>query len=254
MEKHTVSRLVGSPPGYVGYEEGGQLTEAVRRKPYSVVLLDEVEKAHPDVFNILLQILEDGRLTDNTGRVVSFKNTILVMTSNAGAHVIGSGRTMGFGASQKGEARDYEAMKESVMKEVKELFRPEFLNRVDELIVFHALNEEEILQITEMMLRQVAQRLEEQEISLTWDKKVTEKLAKDGYDPKFGARPLRRLIQRTVEDTMSEELLKGNVQLGQRIVLKVKDDKIVPVNAQPVKKVMKSQKEPAPEGKVNPVG
>ena len=230
MEKHTVSRLVGSPPGYVGYEEGGQLTEAVRRKPYSVVLLDEVEKAHPDVFNMLLQILEDGRLTDNTGRVVSFKNTILVMTSNAGAHVIGSGRAMGFGASQKTETRDYEAMKESVMKEVKELFRPEFINRVDELIVFHSLTEEEIRRITELMLKQVADRLREQEILLTWDSKVTDKLAKEGYDPKFGARPLRRLIQRTVEDTMSEELLQGHVQLGQEIRLTVKKDQIVPVN------------------------
>ena len=230
MEKHTVSRLVGSPPGYVGYEEGGQLTEAVRRKPYSVVLLDEVEKAHPDVFNVLLQILEDGRLTDNTGRVVSFKNTIVVMTSNAGAHVIGSGRAMGFGASQKGEVRDYEAMKESVMKEVKDLFRPEFINRVDELIVFHSLSEEEIRRITELMLKQVADRLEEQEIRLTWDESVTEKLAKDGYDPKYGARPLRRLIQRTVEDTLSEELLTGQVRLGQEIVLTVKDDKVMVTN------------------------
>ena len=238
MEKHTVSRLVGSPPGYVGYEEGGQLTEAVRRKPYSVVLLDEVEKAHPDVFNILLQILEDGRLTDNTGRVVSFKNTIVVMTSNAGAHVIGHGRSMGFGADQKGEARDYEAMKESVMKEVKEIFRPEFINRVDELIVFHSLNEEEIRRITELMLKQVADRLKEQEIPLTWDKKVTEKLAKEGYDPKFGARPLRRLIQRTVEDTMSEELLMGHIQLGQEIRLTVKGDEIVPLSS-------KEEKEPA---------
>ena len=255
MEKHTVSRLMGSPPGYVGYEEGGQLTEAVRRKPYSVVLLDEVEKAHPDVFNVLLQILEDGRLTDNTGRVVSFKNTILVMTSNAGAHVIGSGRAMGFGASQNSEARDYEAMKDSVMKEVKELFRPEFINRVDELIVFHALGQEEILKITEMMLRQVADRLDEQEIHLTWDEKVTEKLAKDGYDPKYGARPLRRLIQRTVEDTMSEELLKGNVQLGQEIRLKVKDDEIIPVAVK--KKTGKAKKaEPAAaqEGEEDPVG
>ena len=227
MEKHTVSRLVGSPPGYVGYEEGGQLTEAVRRKPYSVVLLDEVEKAHPDVFNILLQILEDGRLTDNTGRVVSFKNTIVVMTSNAGAHVIGNSRAMGFGASQKREVRDYEAMKESVMKEVKELFRPEFINRVDELIVFHSLSEEEIRKITELMLKQVADRLEEQEIRLKWDESVTEKLAKDGYDPKFGARPLRRLIQRTVEDTLSEELLTGQVRLGQEIMLTVQDDRVV---------------------------
>ena len=269
MEKHTVSRLVGSPPGYVGYEEGGQLTEAVRRKPYSVVLLDEVEKAHPDVFNILLQILEDGRLTDNTGRVVSFKNTIVVMTSNAGAHVIGNGR-MGFGADRKGDARDYEVMKESVMKEVREIFRPEFINRVDELIVFHSLTEEEIRRITELMLRQVADRLKEQEILLTWDQKVTEKLAKDGYDPKFGARPLRRLIQRTVEDTMSEELLKGHIQLGQEIRLTVKNDEIVPVGVQaekaPAKKAAKAPaKEPAkkpvkkaaaakPEKEEKPVG
>ncbi len=226
MEKHTVSRMMGSPPGYVGYEEGGELTEAVRRKPYSVVLLDEMEKAHPDVFNVLLQILEDGRLTDNTGRVVSFKNTIVVMTSNAGASVKGSGRSMGFGSAQRDEVRDYETMKESVMKEVKELFRPEFINRVDELIVFHALTEDEICRITEMMLKQVADRLEEQEIRLTWDEEVTEKLAEDGYDPKYGARPLRRLIQRTVEDTLSEELLQGRISLGQEVKLTVKDGQI----------------------------
>ena len=231
MEKHTVSRMMGSPPGYVGYEEGGELTEAVRRKPYSVVLLDEIEKAHPDVFNVLLQILEDGRLTDNTGRTVSFKNTIVVMTSNAGAQVTGSGRSMGFGSSQRDEVRDYETMKESVMKEVKELFRPEFINRVDELIVFHALTEEEICRITEMMLKQVAGRLEEQEIRLLWDESVTRKLAKDGYDPKFGARPLRRLIQRTVEDTLSEELLQGRISLGQEVRLTVKDGEIALENA-----------------------
>ena len=227
MEKHTVSRMMGSPPGYVGYEEGGELTEAVRRKPYSVVLLDEIEKAHPDVFNVLLQILEDGRLTDNTGRVVSFKNTIVVMTSNAGASVKGSGRSMGFGSAQRDEVRDYETMKESVMKEVKELFRPEFINRVDELIVFHALTEDEICRITEMMLKQVADRLEEQEIRLLWDGEVTKKLAEDGYDPKYGARPLRRLIQRTVEDTLSEELLQGRISLGQEVKLTVKDGQIV---------------------------
>jgi len=227
MEKHTVSRLVGSPPGYVGFEEGGQLTEAVRRKPYSVVLLDEVEKAHPDVFNMLLQILEDGRLTDNTGKTVDFKNTIVVMTSNAGAHAIGSGRAMGFGAGQRNDPRDYEVMKESVMKEIRDLFRPEFINRVDEIIVFHPLTEEEIRKITELMLAQVAKRLEEQEIRLTWDSLVTEKLARDGYDPKYGARPLRRLIQRSVEDTLSEELLAGHVRLGRDVRLTVKEDQIV---------------------------
>ena len=231
MEKHTVSRMMGSPPGYVGYEEGGELTEAVRRKPYSVVLLDEIEKAHPDVFNVLLQILEDGRLTDNTGRVVSFKNTIVVMTSNAGARVT-SGRAMGFG-SQQDEVKNYEAMKDSVMKEVKELFRPEFINRVDELIVFHALTEEEICRITEMMLRQVADRLEEQEIRLAWDEAVTKKLSADGYDPKYGARPLRRLIQRTVEDTLSEELLQGRISLGQTVKLTVRDGEIVLESSQP---------------------
>ena len=226
MEKHTVSRMMGSPPGYVGYEEGGELTEAVRRKPYSVVLLDEIEKAHPDVFNVLLQILEDGRLTDNTGRVVSFKNTIVVMTSNAGARLT-AGKSMGFGSAQRDEVRDYESMKESVMKEVKELFRPEFINRVDEIIVFHALTEQEICRITEMMLKQVAARLEEQEIRLLWDEDVTKKLAEDGYDPKFGARPLRRLIQRTVEDTLSEELLQGRISLGQDVKLAVRDGQIV---------------------------
>ena len=249
MEKHTVSRLMGSPPGYVGYEEGGELTEAVRRKPYSVVLLDEIEKAHPDVFNVLLQILEDGRLTDNTGRTVSFKNTIVVMTSNAGASLKGTGRAMGFGSARKDEARDYEAMKDSVMKEVKETFRPEFINRVDEIIVFHTLTEEEIRRITDMMLRQVAERLEEQEIRLLWDEEVTRKLAEDGYDPKFGARPLRRLIQRTVEDTLSEELLQGRISLGQSVKLTVRDGQIV-LDCAPQEAEQKEteQKDPTPAG------
>ena len=244
MEKHTVSRLVGSPPGYVGYEEGGQLTEAVRRKPYSVVLLDEVEKAHPDVFNILLQILEDGRLTDNTGRVVSFQNTIVVMTSNAGAHTISTSRSMGFGAEGPRSLKDYDAMKDAVMKEVKDLFRPEFINRVDELIVFHALSEEDILQITEMMLKQVAERLKDRDIKLTWDKPVREKLARDGYDPKYGARPLRRLIQRTVEDTLSEALLEGRVTLGEPVRLGIRGGEIV------IREQKKTQQGPSgiPEG------
>ena len=227
MEKHTTSRLVGSPPGYVGYEEGGQLTEAVRRKPYSVVLLDEVEKAHPEVFNILLQILEDGRLTDNTGRVVSFKNTIIVMTSNAGAHTVGSGRSMGFGASAMTDVRSYEMMKDTVMKEVKELFRPEFINRVDELIVFHALGEEHIRAIAELMLSQVADRLKERDVHLTWDEEAAALLAREGYDAKYGARPLRRVIQRTVEDTLSEELIAGRIALGDTVKLAVQDGKVV---------------------------
>ena len=227
MEKHTTSRLVGSPPGYVGYEEGGQLTEAVRRKPYSVVLLDEVEKAHPDVFNILLQILEDGRLTDNTGRVVSFKNTIIVMTSNAGAHAIGSGRSLGFGSKTASDVRSYETMKESVMKEVRELFRPEFINRLDELIVFHALTEEDIRRIADMMLSQVAARVAEHDVHLTWDDEAAAHLANQGYDAKFGARPLRRVIQRTVEDMLSEELIMGRFALGDSVRLKLVDGEIV---------------------------
>ncbi len=226
MEKHTTSRLVGSPPGYVGYEEGGQLTEAVRRKPYSVVLLDEVEKAHPEVFNILLQILEDGRLTDNTGRVVSFKNTIIVMTSNAGAHSLGTGRSMGFGAGAS-DVRSYEMMKDTVMKEVKELFRPEFINRVDELIVFHALEEEHIRAIAELMLGQVASRLKERDVHLTWSPEAAALLAREGYDAKYGARPLRRVIQRTVEDTLSEELIAGRIALGDQVALVTRDGKVV---------------------------
>lgn len=227
MEKHTTSRLVGSPPGYVGYEEGGQLTEAVRRKPYCVVLLDEVEKAHPEVFNILLQILEDGRLTDNTGRVVSFKNTIIVMTSNAGAHTVGSGRSMGFGAAAATDVRSYEMMKDTVMKEVRELFRPEFINRVDELIVFHALEKEHIRSIAELMLGQVAQRLKEREVYLTWTEEAAQWLAGEGYDAKYGARPLRRLIQRTVEDTLSEELIAGRIALGDHVRLTMQGDSVV---------------------------
>ena len=226
MEKHTVSRLVGSPPGYVGYEEGGQLTEAVRRKPYAVVLLDEVEKAHGDVFNILLQILEDGRLTDSTGRVVSFKNTIIVMTSNAGAHAISHGRQLGFGAKEKADAANYTTMKDSVMKAVKDVFRPEFINRVDELIVFHPLTEENIEAIAALMLGQVAERLHDRAITLAWDGDVITQLAREGYDPKFGARPLRRLIQRTVEDGLSEELLAGRIVLGDSVRLVVEDGKI----------------------------
>ncbi|MBQ2700091.1 MAG: AAA family ATPase, partial [Clostridia bacterium] len=225
MEKHSVSRLVGSPPGYVGYEEGGQLTEAVRRKPYSVVLLDEVEKAHPDVFNMLLQILEDGRLTDSTGRVVNFKNTIIVMTSNAGAHAIGTSRPLGFG-SVIDTVRTYETMKEQVMKQVKDTFRPEFINRVDELIVFHALEESDIAQISGLMLAQVQKRLAEKGMQLTYDEPVVQLLARKGYDPKFGARPLRRVIQRTVEDALSEEIISGRLALGDAVRLYVKDDEV----------------------------
>jgi len=226
MEKHSVSRMVGAPPGYVGFDEGGQLTEAVRRKPYAVVLLDEVEKAHPDVFNILLQIMDDGRLTDSTGRMVDFKNTIIVMTSNAGAHTIGDRKTMGFGTETMASAGNYLAMKDAVMREVKELFRPEFINRLDELIVFHALTREEIRAIAVLMLQQVGKRLQERKISLTWTEDVADCLAREGYDPKYGARPLRRLIQSTVEDDISEAIIAGTVSLTDQIHLAVVDGKV----------------------------
>ncbi len=224
MEKHTVSRMVGAPPGYVGFEEGGQLTEAVRRKPYSVVLFDEIEKAHPDVFNMLLQILDDGRLTDSNGRVVNFSNCVIVMTSNAGAHAINDGRVMGFGGD--GSPADYASMKNRVMEAVKQVFRPEFINRVDELVVFHALTQEEILQIADLMLRQMQKRLSGMGITLSYDAEVTRLLAEAGYDEKFGARPLRRAIQRQVEDALSEEIISGRLKLGDSVQAAVEDGKL----------------------------
>ena len=227
MEKFSVSRMIGSPPGYVGHDEGGQLTEAVRRKPYSVVLFDEIEKAHPDVFNILLQVLEDGRLTDSTGRTVDFRNTICVMTSNVGAaDVEKNSRALGFSSTGKGEmsARSYERMKESMLEELKRTFRPEFLNRVDELIVFHPLDEENILRIAGLMVGSVAQRLKERGIALSWDDNVLQYLAKEGFDPTYGARPLRRAIQRMVEDDLSEEILSGRIKLGDTVRMGLAED------------------------------
>ena len=225
MEKHTVSRMVGSPPGYVGYDEGGQLTEAVRRKPYSVVLFDEVEKAHPDVFNILLQILEDGRLTDNMGRVVSFKNCVIVMTSNAGAQ--STQRTsLGFGAGMA-DAMDYERMREKVLSDIKSVFRPEFLNRVDEIIVFHKLEQKDIEAIASLMLGQVAKRLQEREITLTYGDDVVAHLAQAGFDPQYGARPLRRVIQRTIEDALSEKLIAGEIHLGGTVNMRMDGEQIM---------------------------
>ncbi len=226
MEKHSVSRMIGSPPGYVGHDEGGQLTEKVRRKPYSVVLFDEVEKAHPDVFNALLQILEDGRLTDGQGRVVDFKNTVIVMTSNAGAHTLKKQTRLGFGSSGDTE-KGYEDMKESIMGEVKHIFRPEFLNRVDEIIVFHALDQEHIDRIAKLMLKTVSQRLLERGISLQISEEAVSLLSKAGFDTQYGARPLRRAIQRMVEDALSEELLAGKIHLGEDIRVGVADDKLV---------------------------
>ena len=225
MEKHSVSRMIGSPPGYVGHEEGGQLTEKVRRKPYAIILFDEVEKAHPDVFNLLLQILEDGRLTDGQGRVVDFKNTVIVMTSNAGAHTIKKQRALGFGGQEDSE-KTYDAMRENIMDEVRQIFRPEFLNRVDEIIVFHALTEAEIDQIARLLLDQVCLRLEDRGIRLEVGEEALRLISKAGYDLKYGARPLRRAIQRLVEDALSEEILLGDVRLGDKVLASVENEKL----------------------------
>ncbi|RIW30017.1 ATP-dependent Clp protease ATP-binding subunit [Bacillus salacetis] len=222
MEKHSTSRLVGSPPGYVGYEEGGQLTEKVRRKPYSVILLDEIEKAHPDVFNILLQVLEDGRLTDSKGRTVDFRNTVLIMTSNVGAESLKKNKYVGFNI-QDGE-QDYKDMKGKVMEELKRAFRPEFLNRIDEIIVFHSLEKEHLKEIVTLMSDQLTNRLKEQDISLALTDAAKEKIADEGFDPEYGARPLRRAIQKHIEDRLSEELLKGTVLTGQQVLIDVEDN------------------------------
>lgn len=225
MEKHAVSRLVGAPPGYIGHEEGGQLTEAVRRKPYSIVLLDEIEKAHPDVFNMLLQVLDDGRLTDSQGRTVDFKNTVIIMTSNVGASTMKDAGTVGFGSkSDQEEKAEYEKMKTKVMEALKLTFRPEFLNRVDETIVFHSLDKEHIMAIVDLMLKEVKARLSEQEITMEITDKAKEKLVEEGYDPAYGARPLRRAIQRMVEDPLAEDLLTGKYPAGSQIKVEQAED------------------------------
>jgi ATP-dependent Clp protease ATP-binding subunit ClpC len=224
MEKHTVSRLIGSPPGYVGYEEGGQLTEAVRRRPFSVVLFDEVEKAHPDVFNSLLQILEDGRLTDSQGKAVDFKNTVLIMTSNLGTRELGKTRT---GFAVEDDTSHFERMKQQVDDELKRHFRPEFLNRIDETIVFHPLTEAQVKSIVDLMMKRVKEQLKAKalDIELTEDAKTW--LSKEGYDPTLGARPLRRTIQREIEDVLSEKLLYGEFSTNQLIVVDIEDNKVV---------------------------
>lgn len=227
MERHTVSRLVGSPPGYVGYEEGGQLTEQVRRKPYSVILLDEIEKAHPDVFNILLQILEDGRLTDAKGRTVDFRNTVVIMTSNVGAHTIRKQKTLGFTATDLGVNSEYEKMKENIMEELKKTFRPEFINRLDEIIVFHALEDKDLRKIVDLMLNNVIKRLEEKEIYVEVTDSAKEHMTKEGFDPIYGARPLRRVIQRALEDNLSEAIIAGKVKVGDKVLVDVEDGKLV---------------------------
>jgi ATP-dependent Clp protease ATP-binding subunit ClpB len=216
MEKHTVSRLIGAPPGYVGYEEGGQLTEIVRRRPYQVILLDEIEKAHPDVFNILLQILDDGRLTDGQGRTVDFRNTVIIMTSNLGSQA--------FRSLSITELAGFEKSKQAVLKEVERHFKPEFINRIDEIIVFKPLTEEQIHQIVDIMMSYLEKRLQEQGLSIVLDDQVKDFLAKNGYDPDYGARPLRRLIQRKIESPLASELIRCTFQPGQTIQVKMGPD------------------------------
>ena len=229
MEPHSVSKLIGSPPGYVGFEEGGQLTEKIRRKPYAVILFDEIEKAHPDVMNMLLQILEDGRLTDSQGRTVNFKNTVIIMTSNLGARVITDKKSLGFSNNEKQEdsQKDYEETKKEVMQILKKELRPEFINRIDEIIVFHKLNDEEIRKIVDIMIAEVERRLKEQNIEIEVDDSVKDLIAKTGVDKAFGARPLRRTIQNLLEDKLAEEILDGNIQKNKVTKITTKDKQIV---------------------------
>ena len=226
MEKHSVSKMIGSPPGYVGYEEGGQLSEKVRRNPYSVILFDEIEKAHPDVFNILLQVLDDGHITDAQGRKIDFKNTILIMTSNAGAENIISPRRLGF-ASSNDEKEQYKFMKDRVMEEVKRLFKPEFLNRIDEIMVFHPLNQENMKEIVSIMLGAIMKRTARQmDLRLDVTDAARAFLVEKGYDEKYGARPLRRAIQTHLEDRLAEEILEGHVKSGGRVTVDRDSDKL----------------------------
>jgi ATP-dependent Clp protease ATP-binding subunit ClpC len=235
MEPHTVSRLFGSPPGYVGHDEGGQLTEQVRRRPYSVILLDEVEKAHPEVFNSLLQILDDGRLTDGQGRTVDFKNTVVIMTSNAGSADLKRAASIGF-TFKKGEDADdeqHEAMRSKAMEGLKRLFRPEFINRIDQVVVFHKLGKGELYRIVDLLLDQVRARLSEQGIELQVSDEARDFLLKEGYDEEYGARPLRRAIQSYVDDALADALLADEIASGQVALLTIENDHIA-VTAQPV--------------------
>ncbi len=227
MEKHSTSKLIGSPPGYVGYDDGGQLTELIRKKPYSVILFDEIEKAHPDVFNIMLQILDDGRLTDSKGRHVNFKNTIIIMTSNVGASMITTTSKLGFSVADDEQKDKYEKLKDTVMDEMKKAFRPEFLNRIDDIIVFAHLSKPEIRQIVDLMLNDLFKRLESQNLNIEVTEEVKDFLGEAGYSEAYGARPLRRLIQKKIEDGLAEEILSGKYQQGDKIILKLKDQKIV---------------------------
>ena len=227
MEKHSVSKLIGAPPGYVGHDDGGQLSEKVRRNPYTVILFDEIEKAHPDVFNILLQVLDDGRITDSQGRTVDFKNTVIIMTSNAGAGSIISPKRLGF-ASKDDEKQNYEAMKASVMEEVRRMFKPEFLNRIDEIIVFHALNKEQMNQIVTILFKELISRCQEQMgITLKIRDSVKTHLVDSAYDVKYGARPLKRAIQTQVEDPLADALLSGEIRKGSQVTVTMRRGKLV---------------------------
>jgi ATP-dependent Clp protease ATP-binding subunit ClpC len=227
MEKHSVSKMIGSPPGYVGHEEGGQLSEQVRRNPYSVILFDEIEKAHQDVFNILLQVLDDGHITDSQGRKVSFKNTIIIMTSNAGAQAIVEPKKLGF-ASVDDEQHNYESMKSGVMDEVKRIFKPEFLNRIDETIVFRSLNKEDMKQIVTIMSKSLIERCKQQmDITLVIRDSVKKHIVETAYEPKFGARPLRRKLQTLVEDALAEKILNGDISTGDQVVVTMKKGDVV---------------------------
>src|SRR5947207_4232986 len=225
MEKHSVSRMIGAPPGYVGYEEGGQLTEQVRRKPYSVVLFDEIEKAHPDVWNLLLQILEEGKLTDNVGRVVNFRNTIILMTSNVGSDTIKKQSTMGF--SPITDETSYEKMREKIMEEAKKTFRPEFLNRLDDIVVFRSLTKPDLIEILDLEISKVMERLKTRNIVLQLDDKAKDFLVTKGYDPTYGARPMRRAVERSLEDPLAEEILRGSFHEGEPVQVGVEGDHLV---------------------------
>jgi len=229
QERHTVSRLIGAPPGYIGFEEGGQLTEAVRRRPYRVILLDEIEKAHPEVFNSLLQVIDDGRMTDGHGRTVDFKNTVIIMTSNAGAELIKRETAIGFATRRdtaRAQKQGYEDMKEKVMGEVKKTFRPEFINRLDEIIVFHELTEEQLRHIVELMVKDLKERLAERKLGVELTDKAKSWLAKEGYDPLYGARPLRRAIERYVENPLSNKVLSGEFKEGDTILVDLKGNEL----------------------------
>jgi len=225
MEKHTVSKLIGSPPGYVGFEEGGQLSEKVRKKPYSVVLFDEIEKAHPDVFNILLQILDDGRLTDSQGRLVDFKNTVVIMTSNIGARQISDKKEIGFAGKENTE-KNYEKLKTDVMSEVKKEFKPEFLNRIDEIIVFNQLSKEEVSEIVDIMLNMTIERLKDKKIKIKISDELKSEIVKKGFDPIYGARPIKRAIQSMIEDELAEAILDKKIKNGSTVKLEFIDGKV----------------------------